>query len=125
MMRFLAVASLAALAACATPPSDGSAPGPTAGASPEPAVFTRAQLKVAAAPAQARRAHAVGDHRLYAVMGYALIFPAASRADADRLGYRIIAGTSDNYRSDEERAFNEAAHAWAAAWNTEMLRLMR
>jgi len=123
-MRLLAVVCLAALAACATPPSDGSAPGPTAGAAPEPAVFTRAQLD-AAAPAQARQAHAAGDHRLYAVMGYALIFPAASRADADRLGYRIIAGTSDNYRSDEERAFNEAAHAWAAAWNAEMLRLMR
>lgn len=110
------------MAACAAPPTDGSAPGPTQGAALEPALFTLAQLDSASAPAQARRARAAGEHRLYAVLGYALIFPRASGADADRLGYRIIAGTSDHYRSDHERAFNEAAHAYAAAWNVEMLR---
>lgn len=111
------------LAACASPSGDGSAPLPLEGQDNTPQSFDIAQLDPAGAAAAARRAHGAGDRRLYAVMGYALIFPAASRADAERLGYRIIAGTSDNFRSDEEHRFNDRAHAWAATWNREMLRL--
>lgn len=113
---------LFAVAACATTPSDGSIPLPAEGEE-DGQTFTLADLVPAQAAARARQAHASGDHRLYAVMGYALIFPGASREQAQTLGYRVIAGTSDNFRSDQERRFNDAAHAYAAAWNREMLRL--
>lgn len=78
-------------------------------------------LNARQARAEARRLHATGKHVLLGVYRYSEVFPGASRADADRLGCLMIAGTSDYFPDDG--GFNQAAGDYADAWNTEMLRL--
>ena len=110
----LLAAVVLSLAACATAPDAGGS---------DPAAYALADKRPADAPALARTAAAHGDHRLIGFIGFALVFPGADRAAADRLGYRVIDAGGDNFRSEEERLRADRAYGFAEAWNRTILSL--
>ena len=79
-----------------------------------------AQLKPSNAAADAKNALSRGDKRLLAVYGYALELPGID-GDLAKMraiyGLRLLQGTSDAYKDEQERAFNESARLYAAAYN--------
>ena len=117
MIRPILTAALAlSIAGCATGPAPDTEIG-------EPAAYALADKRPSDAPALARAAAARGDTRLIGFIGFALVFPGADRATADRLGYRVIDAGGDNFRSDEERLRADRAYRFAEAWNRTILSL--
>ena len=60
------------------------------------------------------------DLRFLAIKGYAVTVPGVEDYDERfslRYGYRIIEGTTDAIRSDQDRRIQEAAVAYATAYN--------
>lgn len=108
------LAAILSLAACATPPAPD-----TGGSSPDS--YALADHVPSDASALARQAASRGDHRLIGFIGFALVFPGADRAAADRLGYRVIDAGGDNFRNDEERMRSDRAYGFAEQWNITML----
>lgn len=118
MIRSTPLAALVlGLAACAT------APEPDSGGRGDPAVYAVADNQPSDAPGLARASAAGGDTRLIGFAGFALVFPGADRAAADRLGYRTIDAGGDNFRSDEDRLRADRAYGFAEAWNVTILSL--
>jgi len=78
-------------------------------------------LSAADAPREARRAIYAGDCRLLGVYGFTTETPGAGYEDAQRLGRRLIEGTSDTPMVGAEEAFNGRARRYAALYNNEIL----
>ncbi len=84
-----------------------------------------AHLKQSNAEADAVSALSHGDQRLLAVYGITLELPGVDD-DTGRLkeahGVRVLNGTSDAYKNDNERRLNENARQYAATYNRVVLR---
>ncbi|CAL1691103.1 hypothetical protein MMB232_01238 [Brevundimonas subvibrioides] len=109
-----ALAVVCSLAACATPPAPD-----TVGSDPNG--YALADHVPSDAPALAREAAAGGDHRLIGFIGFALVFPGADPAAADRLGYRVIDAGGDSFTTEEQRLRSDRAYGFAEQWNTTIL----
>jgi hypothetical protein len=85
-------------------------------------------LKIEQAAADARRSVATKDFRLLAVRGYTVEIPGAS-GDVSKLkteyGLKVLAGTSDAFRGEEQVRLNANAHDYARRSNETILSSVR
>jgi hypothetical protein len=81
-------------------------------------------LKIEEAAADARKAAAAKDYRLLAVKGYTIEVPGAGD-DVSKLekeyGIRVLSGTSDAVRGEEQRRLNANARDYARKYNETIL----
>jgi len=90
--------------------------------------FLRAQLdsvRAANPTADAEAALARGDYRLVGIQGYSLQVPGLNPRDWERYGstygFRVVAGTDEITRSNDQWALQGAAYRYAQAYNRLVL----
>ena len=75
----------------------------------------------------AARAWRNGEHRFWAIMGYAIYVPGVPPAQviysSKRSNFRVMQWTSDNIGSDAQGDWISAAVAYARSYNAALLRL--
>jgi hypothetical protein len=82
------------------------------------------ELKIEDVATDAQRALAAHDTRLLAVRGVAIEVPGAGDdvpSLEKKYGIKVISGTSDAIRSDEQRRLNDNARAYAKKYNAFIL----